>query len=261
MTLDLSLYPPAPVVWCLTALDAICQTTLPLLQCGDWRDRLGVQEGSWLSHKVGNIAESFPHLITFQEYRHMQLQDVVDTTSPTIPLGSSLYSYAFETPSTALADLTTPTAMLVLAILILIWRCIKMVCLPYFSNLGRIAGRRTHGAQWEENNQARIEKFGEYVLRLLFHLCISIYGVYYFWDKEWWKLPGGTVTLFKGYPYQRIEPGMGKSINLAYIARTKDVFVMDTRSHVVLIQKSGTTQFRAPTTWMPFYRYCKSVFR
>lgn len=204
--LDMSPYPPAPVVWGLTFLDTICQTT-SLLQCRDWRERIGVQEGSWLAHKVGNIAESFPKLITFQQFRQLQLQQDATTS-----LGSSLYSYAFETPSTALGDLTTPTAMFVLVVLILIWRGIKMFLLPYFSKVGRIAGRRTHGAQWEENNQARIEKFGEYVLRLIFHLCISIYGVYYFWDKDWWKLPGGTVALFQSYPDQRIEPGMRKLV-------------------------------------------------
>jgi hypothetical protein len=32
-------------------------------------------------------------------------------------------------------------------------------------------------------------------------------GVYYFWDKEWWKT-GGTVTLFRDYPHQDIQAGM-----------------------------------------------------
>eukprot|EP00957_Ditylum_brightwellii_P112563 8580864-Ditylum_brightwellii.AAC.1 len=39
---------------------------------------------------------------------------------------------------------------------------------------------------------------------------ISLYGVWYFWGKEWWDpSKGGTTHLFAGFPYShQVEPGM-----------------------------------------------------
>ena len=120
---------------------------------------------------------------------------------------SSMYQYAFETPSTSLGDLTTPTSMLVLCILVFILRAIKGFLLPSFSNMGRRAGRQTHGPEWEQHNEIRIQKFGEYVFRLLYHFIISVYGVWYFGDKEWWDR-GGTNVLWLGYPFHPVDSGM-----------------------------------------------------
>jgi len=121
----------------------------------------------------------------------------------------SLYNYAFKTTSTSLAELTTPTAMCALFVLVIALRRIKSILLPRFSELGRAAALHTHGRKWlkKKNNQIRIAKFGEYVFRLIFHTIISIAGIVYFWDKEWWRVDG-TQSLWIDYPNQPIDPGM-----------------------------------------------------
>jgi ceramide synthetase len=122
---------------------------------------------------------------------------------------SSLYSYAFETESTSLGVVTSPISLLVLIGLVLVLRSVKSVLIPYFSSLGRRAGRHTHGLEWEKHNEIRIVKFGEYVFRLLYHSLISILGVWYFSDKPWWNDDqGGTINLFLNFPNHPIAPGM-----------------------------------------------------
>lgn len=196
--LDLTGYPPAPVVWLYNIVDTFCDP----IGCGNWRSILpSSMTKGWLSDDFRlsqPVTALLPPLTSYSDF--LQGQPSSTTT---------LYQFAFETPSTTLADVTSPSSLLMLLILVLILRQIKRILLPYFSGLGRKAAKHTHGKAWEEKpeNAIRILKFGEYVFRLVFHSGISIAGVYYFWDKEWWK-PGGTVTLFKDYPHQDIQPGM-----------------------------------------------------
>ena len=187
-SVDLSGYPPWIVLFSSKVIDVVCG---PLYFCRDWREVVPFY-GDWLSeYKVGDITATFPHLTTFEEF------------------DGTLWEYAFETPSTALGNLTTPTAMVVLAALVLLLRSVKSVLLPYFSSIGRRAGRYTHGVEWERHNEIRILKFGEYVFRLLYHFCIAVYGFWYFSDKEWWDPErGGTKNVFMGYPSHPIQPGM-----------------------------------------------------
>ena len=153
--------------------------------CQDWRSVVPFEAS------IPNVRDLFPPLQSYADFE------------------GSLYQYAFETPSTALGDVSTPTAMAVLCCLVLLIRLIKSLLCPYFSNLGRRAGRHTHGPDWEQQNELRILKFGEYVFRLLYHTVISIYGIMYFHDKPWWdESKGGTATLFRNYPAHPIEPGM-----------------------------------------------------
>jgi len=206
--IDFSPYPPTPVVWAYTAVDAACEP----LGCADWRDQLPQrwsQEGAWLSgeFRVGQIPK--PALLTYQQY--LQQQHNNDSNSGQIrSIGlESLYNYAFKTTSTSLAELTTPTAICALFVLVIVLRRIKATLLPRFSDLGRKAALHTHGRQWleQKNNQTRIVKFGEYVFRLLFHTAVSIAGIVYFWDKEWWTADG-TKSLWIGYPNQPVDAGM-----------------------------------------------------
>ena len=196
--LDLTGYPPAPVVWVYNAVDTACEP----LGCGNWRAVLPASwTQGWLSDSfrmVKPVSALLPPLTSYTDFRNGET-----------PSFASLYQFAFETPTTTLADLTSPSSLLMLIALLFMLRLIKRLLLPYFSECGRTAARRSHGTTWEQKpeNAIRIVKFGEYVFRLIFHSFISAAGIYYFWDKEWWK-PGGTVTLFRDYPHQDIQPGM-----------------------------------------------------
>lgn len=137
----------------------------------------------------------------------------------------SLRPYAFQTP-TSLADLTTYTSIGTLTLLVYLLRFAKSVAIPYFSNVGRKAARLTHGPQWEVNNQVRIQKFGEYVFRLLFHSSISFLDIYLFWNEPWWGWLSfnsnsinnnddiinttslGKRSLFMDYPFQQVKSGI-----------------------------------------------------
>jgi hypothetical protein len=191
MTVDLTGYPAAPFLMISKALDLACEP----LQCQAWRDYapfLFFKEQ--FSHKVGDVTTIIPPMLTYADFLGNRDSNF-----------SLLKEYLFQTPSTALADLTSPTAVMVLVILIIMIRSLKSILLPFFSNLGRKAGRRTHGPDWEASNEVRIVKFGEYVFRLGFHFCISVVGVYYSWDKEWWQ---DTTLLWKNLPLNAVDPGM-----------------------------------------------------
>lgn len=122
----------------------------------------------------------------------------------------SLQEYFFFTPSTALGDLSSPTAIMTVFFLVLILRKIKYsFILPFFTTKGTQIGQASHGKGWVIDNQERIIKFSEYCLRLIYHFIISVVGIYYFWDKPWWNpQQGGTKTLFIDYPEHEIEVGM-----------------------------------------------------
>lgn len=191
MSVDLSGYPAAPFLMISKTLDLICDNGL--FQCQNWRDHLPFCKEE-LSYKVGPMTDVLTPMMTFQEF--------LDGRNSTLSL---VKEFLFDTPSTALADLTTPTAVMVLVVLILLLKIIKSILLPFFSSIGRRAGRMTHGPQWEAQNETRIVKFGEYVFRLLFHFSISVFGVYYFWDKPWWT---NTKHLWLEFPFHPVEPGM-----------------------------------------------------
>ena len=200
-------FPPAPVLWVTAIVDTLC---LPL-QCSQWREAIGVPDDSWFAAKVPSLSTSLPDLLSYGEFLEQQQEALGENASGPWSVGS-LYKYAMETDSTELGNLSTPTACLALLFLMLIIRRIKKVLLPYFSSLGRKAGRRTHGVEWEKANEVRIVKFGEYVYRLIFHSVIAFFGVYYFIDKPWWAFEGmshvGGMSLFQGFPNQPIAPGM-----------------------------------------------------
>lgn len=208
--LDNLLYgvPPAPVLWFTAFVDTVCYP----LRCSSWRETLGVPVDSWLGTRVPPMMQYLPQLLSYQDFvEQQQLAEASGSGSAlALPYSfQSLYQYAFETESTALGNLGTPTAFLVLMVLLLLLRSIKSVLLPFFSSLGRRAGRQTHGPDWEAANEVRIVKFGEYVFRLLYHASISCYGAFYFFDQEWWARGGtGTVSLFSGFPHHSVQPAM-----------------------------------------------------
>jgi TLC domain len=175
--------------------------------------------------------DSFPNTISFRLFMQQQQQDTTTsstTTTTTRSTMQSLYTFAFETSDTSLGNLTTADALIVLLLLVLILRRIKSICLPIFSSYGRRVARRAHGVDWEHEveNVERIQKFGEYVFRLFFHFTISVYGIAYFRNEEWWRninsnsssfgsssvftvpTPLETISLWRGFPNQEIRPGM-----------------------------------------------------
>jgi len=127
--------------------------------------------------------------------------------------------------STVLGDVTSPLSLFMVLILVLALRKVKHAVVPIFRGVGRKYGRATHGVEWEKANEERIVKFGEYVFRLIYHSLVSIYGIWYFRDKEWWQFlygdngsaacdssqscdAGGTKSLWVGHPFHPIEAGM-----------------------------------------------------
>ena len=191
-------FPPAPVLWITAAIDTLC-----LLGCSDWRESLQISPSSVWHAKVPSLLEHLPPMTTYDDFL---MQESLQPSNVSEHL-AALYQFVAETPSTSLGNLATPAAWIALIILVIGLRRIKRILLPFFSSWGRAAARRTHGPGWEAQNEERIAKFGEYVFRLFYHSFISIYGVYYFWDKEWWA-SNGTLSLFQGFPYHSVEPGM-----------------------------------------------------
>lgn len=209
--------PPAPVVWVYNTVDMICGT---VGWCRDWRRFVfgeQISPDSWWSdqYRVPSLsAGNFPPLLSYADFYQTHYSNITGTAAT--PWGQhqfttwdALYRYAFATSSTALGDLSTPTAFGVLLVVAWLLRNIKAQLCPLFSSFGRRAAILSHGKEWVElsSNQIRITKFGEYVFRLLYHATISVYGLAYFWDKEWWQR-GNTVALYEGYPLHEILPGM-----------------------------------------------------
>jgi len=121
---------------------------------------------------------------------------------------SSMVEFA-KTSSTSLGDVTSRDSLIVLFFLVLFMRQLKGVLIPFFCSVGRTLGRSTHGAEWENENEERIAKFGEYVFRLIYHSACSIIGLYCFHDKPWWNQEqGGMLTVFVGHPNHAIEMNM-----------------------------------------------------
>ena len=175
----------------------------------EWRQYVPfglAEEGGPLSYRLGDVVEeTFTPLLRYDKYLEQ-----TEGNAAAVPILGSMCDFAFKTTSTVLGELTCSTSAAVLVVLVLLFRLVKSVLLPWFSSIGRRVGRASHGLEWEKKNEIRIVKFGEYVFRLLYHSSVSIYGVCYFWDKPWWDPSrGGTETLFFGHPNEQpIDPGM-----------------------------------------------------
>ncbi|KAL9182314.1 hypothetical protein ACHAXT_012966 [Thalassiosira profunda] len=217
---DPSIVPAPPYLLASKLLDVGC--TLPLVgnACppateGGWRAALPNKD--WGTFPDGKLSHSFSSYYTEGDVeRDATYADYLQRAdgAPAGPgsLSTTLghyYDFAFKTDTTTLGDLTHPSALCVLFVLVLIVRIVKKICLPRFSALGLQLGRAAHGDQWEHDNADRIAKFGEYVYRLCYHSAVSAYGLWYFWDKSWWDAAkGGTKNLWSGHPNHPVEPGM-----------------------------------------------------
>lgn len=197
---DASSLPPGPILFITMITDMSIGLVFP-----EWRlwlpFNLGMAPDGMFSHDVSGILNYFRPLPSYGDYLQSSNQEVGL---------QSLLDYAFSTPSTALGDLSSPTAMMTVFLLVLLFRKIKYsFILPYFSAKGIQIGKATHGKGWVMDNEERIIKFSEYCLRLIYHFVVSVFGIYYFWDKPWWNpQQGGTKTVFVGYPEHEIEVGM-----------------------------------------------------
>mmetsp|Transcript_5983 Transcript_5983/g.8461 ORF Transcript_5983/g.8461 Transcript_5983/m.8461 type:complete len:484 (+) Transcript_5983:344-1795(+) len=204
--------------------------------------------GHALSWKSENVTDFFPTLLTFSDFVQTQPESASTMTN--------LYNYAFETSSTELGNVLSPTATLVLLFLVFTLRRVKATVLPFFSSLGRKAGRHTHGVEWERNNEERIVKFGEYVFRLIYHSVISLIGIVYFWNSEWWNIfggggdgdsadsAGGTKSLWIEFPHDEILPGMAWYYLLQCAYNVDAFFSLLELSLDLKVEKSTSTTTR-----------------
>jgi hypothetical protein len=175
----------------------------PILLLTRYLDKIPIISESWrgyfpsfmtsppigiLSHRIPDI--EFPPLKPYSD-----CDDIVSFLSST---------------NTTLGDLTSVSAVVTVFLLVVFIRFLKgRIMLPYFRNWGRHFATETHGSLWVKENPERIEKFGEYCFRLIFHGSISVYGLCYFADKAWWDPGrGGTLNLYLNHPHHPIEPGM-----------------------------------------------------
>lgn len=262
--------PPAPVAWFYNAVDTV--VSLPCYfanrYCFDWRRALGFDPSdqsnssvlaSWLSHQnqLPTIASFKPRLLTFAEFQSQE-----GATSGSANLFSyirSWYQYAFFTSSTSLGDMTTPTALVVLWLLVLLLRQLKSFIFPIFGRIGYRMALRTHGAAWVAENEIRIVKFGEYVFRLVYHSVISIYGIYWFRNEVWWK---DTIYVFRDYPHQDIAPSMAWYYLLQSAYNVDALFTLLKMSLVIRLQsiriprRKSSFPFRFPVKveWSPDVR-------
>ena len=196
MTADVSLYPPTVVILLSKALDVLCGS----LRLGDWRDHLGsFLPQSWLDVRLGAVSDHFPDYLTYQEF----LEQTDQETS-----FQSIRQFAFQTPSTSLADLTSPAGAMTLFVMVIILMFLsRKVLMPYFSSIGSKIACAAHGSDWEAKNDERMAKFGDFCFRLMFRSGTSIYFVYFFYNTEW-SSTSDTQFLWKGYPFQEQTPAI-----------------------------------------------------
>lgn len=142
--------------------------------------------------------EFLPHLTTYSEFVD-QSHDELGFWSLT-----SMMKFA-STPDTSLGSLTTKDGIIVLLLTVLVIRRIKAILIPYFCSIGREMGRRSHGVEWEKDNEERIIKFGEYVFRLMYHSTVTIAGLCFFLDAPWWdEKQGGVGATLHHHPHHEI---------------------------------------------------------
>ena len=215
---DHSIIPSAPYLLASKILDTACDAPIIHKVCpsNGWRSAVG----EWGVFPTGKLSHSYDSYfgddinrdVTYHDFMHTPAAvDVSNLTGVNLLQGTmtNYYTFAFQTSSTTLCDLTNPLALCVLLGLLLVLRTFKKILMPRFSMLGRRLGRAAHGPDWEEDNQDRIVKFGEYVYRLIFHSGVSAYGVWYFRHKSWWNNTlGGTKNLWILHPNHPVEPGM-----------------------------------------------------
>jgi hypothetical protein len=196
MIADFSLYPPTVVILLSKALDILCGC----LRLGDWRYHLGsLFPQSWLDVRLGAVSDHFPDYLTYQGF----LEQTDQETS-----FQSIRQFAFQTPSTSLADLTSPAGATTLFVMVVILMFIsRKVLMPYFSTIGSKIACAAHGSDWEAQNYERMTKFGDYFFRLMFRSLTSIYFVYFFYNAEW-SSTSNTRFLWKAYPFQEQTPAM-----------------------------------------------------
>jgi TLC domain len=210
LTVKLSDYPPAPVIWAYQTVDSVCW----VLQCQSWRQWVGVPKtGSWLSeeYKVPDHSSQFEPLLSLQQFRQEQ-------SPPEQSFFQSLVSYV-QQPDTNLANPITMEGFGAVLIIMLLLRTIKRVAMPMFSKFGRMAALQSHGRDWVAANEIRITKFGEYVYRLCSHTVFSLYGSVFLFEP-WW----GTEKIFDGYPKQSVDTTM-TWYYLLQLAYNADAFI------------------------------------
>mmetsp|Transcript_10648 Transcript_10648/g.15028 ORF Transcript_10648/g.15028 Transcript_10648/m.15028 type:complete len:431 (+) Transcript_10648:62-1354(+) len=200
-------YPTSSVLF----LNAILEKFFILFSLPQWRSFLPFCLGEndkdgWLSRKYsineGMALANFPVLLSYKDF--------LAQTGSSIGL-KSMFNYSFHTRSTALGCLTSFESIIVLLLLVLILRVLKYFFLPIFCKIGENVGICTHGKEWgkKKDNQERIQKFGEYVYRLIYHSTITIIGILYSKDKVWWDMSNnGTESLWLDYPNQPIDVAM-----------------------------------------------------
>lgn len=220
MNIDFSQYPFWHSLWPGFFIDCTCM----MLGCRHtWRNHVPFgwsEPGHWLSeeYEIVDMIKLLPDMLTFEQFRTMQGYKVHEGSGLLAGLESkddfedwktSLYEYAFETPSTSIANLTTPTALGIVSCLVLGIKLFKKVIMPQFQHIGRWLALRAHGKEWLGKNQERIVKFAEYVYRLCYHTFISIVGMYLFWNAPWWNEElGGPRMLYTDWPTDPIKPSM-----------------------------------------------------
>ena len=103
---DFSRYPPSPIVWAYTTVDTVCE---PLGCTDSWRNVLPssfTSNGAWLDPEFQVPVSVFTILPSFTTYdEFLQQQEIQSQKQPTTL--QSLKQYAFSTPSTSLANLTS----------------------------------------------------------------------------------------------------------------------------------------------------------
>jgi len=224
--------PPGPLLFVINVINTICVA----INLPNWRDFLpwglgDAEKNGLLSHPLpDSISESLPKMPSYADFlaEHSYERSF-----------SSYYQFAFKTPSTSLGVLTTPDAMVVLLVLVLILREIKRFVLPKFSAIGRHLANISHGSEWVKSNEEKVTKFGEYLFRLLFHSSVSISGIYYFCDKPWWDpARGGAANMFIDFPNQPI----GVSMTWYYLIQ--GAYNIDAMMH--LLELSFVATWRKP---------------
>lgn len=217
---DFSRFPPWLMLWPAFWMDVLC---LPIGCRDSWRQYVpyGLAEpGQWFSEEfeTARVMRSLPDRLSFEQFQALKGYTVrtgsgmlagVNSWADMNDWSKSLYEYMFDTPSTSLAKLTTPTAFGVILLLVCLIKIIKAVAMPQFRAIGRYLALRAHGETWVKENEERIVKFGEYVFRLCYHSFISLVGFKLFWNAPWWdESQGGTINLYSDFPHDPVQPSM-----------------------------------------------------
>ncbi|KAL7541956.1 hypothetical protein ACHAWF_007060 [Thalassiosira exigua] len=227
--LDQSIVPPAPYLLASHLLDIACfsvpvagQSVCPPPEAGGWRSALPRE---WTNFPHGPLSHSFEgylmeddlkgDLKTLEEHKaeweagraSARVNGGADYRGAAADALARYHDFAFDTDSTVLADLSQPSALVVILFLVLVLRFVHRVAISRFEVLGRCLGRRAHGKVWVQDNADRISKFGEELYRLCWHFAVSIYGLWLFASDPLMS-QRGTSSLWNEYPNHPDKPGM-----------------------------------------------------